>query len=158
MSGLNRVTLLGNLGAEPEVKFTNGGQAILKMRLATTETYFNKAREKQERTEWHSVVLWGARAEALGKLLRKGERVLVEGRIEYRQYETKSGEKRTSAEINATNVVLLGGRGDRREAAADTDDLAERLANGRDDARSAGQDYGGGNVEDDIPFARREDW
>ena len=110
--GLNKVMLLGNLGADPELKMTQGGQAVLKLRLATTETYLDRNQTRQERTEWHSVTLWGKRGEALAKFLTKGERIFVEGSLRTSSYE-KNGEKRYSTEINATNVVLPGrGRGE----------------------------------------------
>jgi single-strand DNA-binding protein len=105
--GLNKVMLLGNLGADPELKMTQGGQAVLKLRLATTETYLDKNQTRQERTEWHSVTLWGKRGEALSKFLTKGERIFVEGSLRTSSYE-KNGEKRYSTEINATNIILAG--------------------------------------------------
>jgi single-strand DNA-binding protein len=105
--GLNKVMLLGNLGADPELKMTQGGQAVLKLRLATTETYLDKNQTRQERTEWHSVTLWGKRGEALAKFLTKGERIFVEGSLRTSSYE-KNGEKRYSTEINATNIILAG--------------------------------------------------
>src|SRR3954465_14244943 len=108
--GLNKVMLLGNLGADPELKMTQGGQAVLKLRLATTETYLDKNQTRQERTEWHSVTLWGKRGEALAKFLTKGERIFVEGSLRTSSYE-KNGEKRYSTEINATNIILTGSRG-----------------------------------------------
>src|SRR6185295_7696643 len=108
--GLNRVLLLGNLGSDPELKMTQGGQAVLKLRLATTETYLDRNQTRQERTEWHSVTLWGKRGEALAKFLHKGERIFVEGRVQTSSYE-KDGEKRYRTEIVATNVILSGGRG-----------------------------------------------
>ena len=77
--GLNRVLLLGNLGADPELRMTNGGQSVLKMRLATSESYLDRNRERKERTEWHNVVVWGRRAEALSKFLSKGSRLFVVG-------------------------------------------------------------------------------
>lgn len=107
--GLNRVMLLGNLGADPELKVTQGGQAVLKLRLATTETYLDKSNTRQERTEWHSITMWGKRAEALSRLLAKGERIFVEGSLRTSSYE-KDGEKRYRTEINATNIILMGGR------------------------------------------------
>lgn len=107
--GLNRVMLLGNLGADPELKVTAGGQAVLKLRLATTETYLDKSNTRQERTEWHSVTMWGKRGEALSKFLTKGERIFVEGSLRTSSYE-KDGEKRYRTEINATNIIL-GGKG-----------------------------------------------
>jgi single-strand DNA-binding protein len=108
--GLNKVMLLGNLGADPELKVTQGGQAVLKLRIATTESYLDRNNTRQEKTEWHSVTLWGKRGEALAKFLTKGERVFVEGSLRTSSYE-KNGEKRYSTEVNATNVILCGGRG-----------------------------------------------
>jgi single-strand DNA-binding protein len=109
--GLNKVILIGNLGADPELKYTQGNQAVLRIRLATTESYMNKAGERQQRTEWHTVILWGRRAEALSKILSKGRSICVEGRIQYRQWDDREGNKRYSTEINATNVLLIGGGG-----------------------------------------------
>lgn len=104
--GLNRVLLLGNLGADPELRSTGGG-SVLKLRLATTESYLDKSNTRQERTEWHAVVLFGNRADALARLLKKGERVFVEGSLRTSSYE-KDGEKRYRTEIVASNVVLNG--------------------------------------------------
>jgi single-strand DNA-binding protein len=114
--GLNRVMLLGNLGADPELRVTPGGQAILKLRLATTETYLDKNNVRQERTEWHRVTLWGKRGEALGKFLAKGDRIFVEGRLQTSSYE-KNGEKRYSTDVIATNIILSGGGRGRGEGA-----------------------------------------
>src|SRR5579864_7109712 len=105
--GLNKVLLLGNLGADPELKVTQGGQSVLKLRLATTESYLDRNNTRQERTEWHRVTLWGKRAEALSKFLQKGERIFVEGRIQTSSYE-KDGEKRYSTEVVANNIILAG--------------------------------------------------
>lgn len=110
--GLNRAILVGNLGMDPELKFTQGGQAVLRIRLATTESYANKSGERQERTEWHTVIVWGKRAEALNKILSKGRTIWVEGRIQTRSWEdSKDGSKRYATEINANNIGLVGGRG-----------------------------------------------
>jgi single-strand DNA-binding protein len=109
--GLNRVMLLGNLGQDPELRFTQGGQAVLNIRLATTETYFDRERQKKERTDWHNVVIWGRRAEALSKILSKGSAIFVEGSIRNSSYEGRDGQKRYKTEISAKNVVLVGGRG-----------------------------------------------
>ena len=111
--GLNRVMLLGNLGADPELRVTAGGP-VLKLRLATTETYLDKSNTRQERTEWHAVTLWGKRGEALSKFLTKGERIFVEGSLRTSSYE-KDGEKRYRTEVVATNIILAGrGQGERR--------------------------------------------
>jgi single-strand DNA-binding protein len=110
--GLNRVMLLGNLGADPELRVTPGGQAILKLRLATNESYLDRNNVRQERTEWHRVTVWGRRGEALAKILQKGDSLFVEGRLQTSSYE-KNGEKRYSTEVVANNVVLPGrGRGE----------------------------------------------
>jgi single-strand DNA-binding protein len=130
--GLNRVLLLGNLGADPELRVTQGGQAVLKLRLATTETYMDKNNTRQERTEWHQVTMWGKRAEALSRFLKKGERIFVEGSLRTSSYE-KNGEKRYSTEIQASNVILAGGGGRRGEE-----------AEGGGFGGGGGRSYGGG--------------
>lgn len=107
--GLNRVYLMGNLGADPELRMTPGGQPVLKLRMATTESYLDKNNTRQERTEWHRVTVWGKRGEGLSKILSKGDRIMVEGRIQTSSYE-KDGEKRYSTEVVANNVLLAGGR------------------------------------------------
>ena len=113
--GLNRVILIGNLGQDPELRYTQSQQAVLQLRLATTESYFDtKSNERKEKTEWHTVVLWGKRGEALNKFLSKGSRIAVEGRLQTRSWEDKNGGKRYTTEINAQNVILLGGRGEGR--------------------------------------------
>jgi len=109
--GLNRVMLLGNLGADPELRMTNGGQAVLKLRLATSETYLDRNKVRQERTEWHSVVVWGKRAEALAKFLTKGSRIFVEGGLRTSSYDDKEGNKRYKTEVVANNIILSGGGG-----------------------------------------------
>lgn len=107
--GLNKVMLLGNLGQDPELKVIAGGQAVLNLRLATTETYLDKNNTRQERTDWHTVTIWGKRAEALAKFLVKGSQLFIEGRIQTRSYE-KNGEKRYATDIVASNVILTGRR------------------------------------------------
>ncbi|HTJ82794.1 MAG TPA: single-stranded DNA-binding protein, partial [Polyangiaceae bacterium] len=111
--GLNRVMLLGNLGADPELRYTQGGQAVLNVRLATTESYLDKDRVRRERTDWHSVVIWGKRGEALAKILAKGSTIFVEGSIRTSSYDDKEGNKRYKTEINANNVILAGRGGGR---------------------------------------------
>src|SRR5512144_573167 len=149
--GLNRVMLLGNLGADPELRSTSGGQAVLKFRLATSETYLDRNRVRQERTEWHNVVVWGKRAEALGKILNKGSRLFVEGSLRTSSYEDRDGNKRYKTEITALNVVLCGGRGggggSAREGGSDFDEAAPPAA-GYDDPGLGG----GGGGDDEFPF------
>jgi single-strand DNA-binding protein len=110
--GLNRVMLLGNLGADPELRMTSSGQAVLKLRLATSETYLDRNKARQERTEWHNVVIWGKRAEALAKIITKGTRIFIEGGLRTSSYDDRDGNKRYRTEIVATNILLQGqGRG-----------------------------------------------
>jgi single-strand DNA-binding protein len=111
--GLNRVMLLGNLGADPELRMTGGGQAVLKLRLATSETYMDRNKARQERTEWHNVVIWGKRAEALAKILTKGTRIFVEGGLRTSSYDDRDGNKKYRTEIVAQNILLQGQGGGR---------------------------------------------
>jgi len=140
MDGLNRVMLLGNLGADPELRMTGGGQAVLKLRLATTESYLDKERARQERTEWHNVVIWGKRADGLGKIVKKGDRLFIEGGLRTTSYE-KDGEKRYRTEIVASNVILNGKPVGAPRASRD--DNAEPMA---------GPGVGQAFEDDDIPF------
>src|SRR5947209_12402414 len=120
--GLNRVMLLGNLGADPELRFTQGGQAVLNMRLATTESYLDKDRVRKERTDWHNVVVWGKRGEALAKILTKGSSLFIEGSLRTSSYDDREGNKRYKTEVVANNVLLTGsGRG--RGAGGAPDDM-----------------------------------
>lgn len=142
--GLNKVMLIGNLGQDPELRYTQKGQAILNMRLATNESFLNRDNERQERTEWHTVILWGKRAEALNKILAKGRQLYVEGRLQTRKWEDKEGKPRYTTEVVATNVVLIGGRG----GGAGQDAGAPPS----DDYGPSGHDSGDGGNGDDIPF------
>ena len=107
--GMNKVLLLGNLGADPELRYTTAGVAVLSLRLATNESYLDKNKEPQERTEWHTVVVWGPRAEGLSRVLNKGSGVLVEGNLRTSSYE-KDGLKRYRTEVHARDVFLTGKR------------------------------------------------
>jgi single-strand DNA-binding protein len=109
--GLNRVMLLGNLGADPELRYTQGGSAVLNMRIATTETYLDKDRVRRERTDWHNVVVWGKRGEALRKILTKGSSVFIEGSLRTSSYDDRDGNKRYKTEIHANNLLITGSRG-----------------------------------------------
>ena len=137
--GLNKVMLLGNLGADPELRTTSGGSAVLKLRLATSRTWKQDG-EKREETEWHQCVIWGNRAEALSRILNKGDRVFVEGRISTRSYD-KDGEKRYTTEIVVENVLLQGGNGSRRD---DEPQKAQKRGKAK-----AQDDF---PEDDDIPF------
>lgn len=151
--GLNRVMLLGNLGADPELRMTSGGQAVLKLRLATTETYVDKNRQRQERTEWHNVVVWGKRAEALSKILSKGSRIFVEGGLRTSSYDDRDGNKRYRTEIVASNLLLQGGRGGGAPGGFRDSSQEEEASEGyrSHSGPPAGGDYPE-TEDDDIPF------
>lgn len=106
--GLNKVWLLGNLGQDPELKETQNGP-LLKLRIATSEVYFDRDYVRQERVEWHSVNIWGKRGEALAKFLKKGESVFIEGSIHTSSYE-RDGQKIYRTEIKAKNIILMGSK------------------------------------------------
>ena len=107
--GVNKVILIGNLGQDPELRHTSGGDAVLNMRLATSESYLDRSKVRQERTEWHTVVIWGKRAEALSKFLTKGSRVFIEGSLRSSSYDDRDGVKRYKTEIVAEKLTMLGG-------------------------------------------------
>lgn len=111
MASVNKVTLLGNLGADPEIRFTPGGQAVANFRMATTDNWTDKSGQRQERTEWHRVVVWGKLGELCGEYLKKGRQCYVEGRIQTREWQDKDGQKRYTTEIVANQVIFLGGGG-----------------------------------------------
>lgn len=111
MRGVNKVILVGNLGRDPEVRYTREGTAVANLNLATTETWNDGSGQRQERTEWHRVVAWGKLAEIAKEYLGKGKQVYIEGRLQTRSWEDKEGVKRYTTEIKADQMVMLGGRG-----------------------------------------------
>jgi single-strand DNA-binding protein len=142
--GVNKVILIGNLGANPEVRFTQGGKAVANLRIATSERWTDKDGNKQETTEWHRVVLFGRQAEIAQQYLTKGRSVFIEGRIQTRQWQDQQGQKRYSTEIVCQNMQLLGGRGEMSR-----DDSGAGAMVPPDDPMAG--DFGGG-PDDDIPF------
>jgi single-strand DNA-binding protein len=108
--GVNKVILIGNLGADPEVRFTPGGQPVANFRIATSESWTDKGGQKQERTEWHRIVVWGKLAELCGEYLGKGRQCYVEGRLQTREWTDKENRKNYTTEVVANQVVFLGGR------------------------------------------------
>jgi single-strand DNA-binding protein len=116
MGSVNKVILVGNLGADPELKATPSGKSVCNLRIATSESWKDKSGAKQEKTEWHRVTVWGDTAENCGKYLAKGRSVYIEGRLETRSYE-KDGSKRYSTDVVADRVVFLGGGGEKRDGA-----------------------------------------
>jgi single-strand DNA-binding protein len=115
MGTVNRVILVGNLGRDAELRFTGGGAAVLKFSVATTESFKGRDGEKKEETEWHRVSYWGKNAETLAQYLLKGKQVYIEGRLRTEKWKDKEGNDRTTVEVKADKVTLLGG-GPRRDA------------------------------------------
>ncbi len=111
MGSVNKVILVGNLGRDSELKYTPSGAAVATLNLATTEVWNDRNSQRQEKTEWHRVVLWGKQAESLQEYLTKGKQIYVEGRLQTRQWDDKDGNKRYTTEIKADRITLLGGGG-----------------------------------------------
>ena len=150
MGSVNKVILVGNLGRDAELRYTPGGAPVATLNLATTEVWNDKGGQKQEKTEWHRVVLWGKSAESLNEYLVKGKQIYVEGRLQTRQWDDKDGNKRYTTEIRGDRVVLLssgggggagggGGRSQSRGASAPMDE-------------PVGGEPGSELTDDDIPF------
>lgn len=146
--GLNKVMLIGNLGVDPELKHTPNGGSVLRIRLATTEKYLSKAGERSEKTEWHTVIIWGNRAEALSKILAKGRTIYVEGRLQTRQWEDKEGGKRSTTEITASQILLLGGGAGSRRSDDDFSPSSQGRGPEAEEFAPSGNDFS----DDDIPF------
>jgi single-strand DNA-binding protein len=111
MGSVNKVILVGNLGRDAELRYTPGGAAVATLNMATTEVWNDKSGQRQEKTEWHRIVLWGKTAESLNEYLTKGKQIYVEGRLQTRQWDDKDGNKRYTTESRGDRVVLLGGGG-----------------------------------------------
>lgn len=139
--GVNKVILIGNLGADPELRYTSGNQAVTELRLATSRKWRDKNNEWQEDTQWHRVVVWGKQAEQCKEYLSKGRQVFVEGRLQTRQWEDRDGNKRYTTEVVAQAVQFLGGRGGGGGGYDEPPPPSDREAPGMDDM-----------PDDDIPF------
>jgi len=146
MGSVNKVILVGNLGRDAELRFTAGGAAVSTLNLATTEVWNDKQGQKQEKTEWHRIVLWGKQAESLQEYLVKGKQIYVEGRLQTRQWDDKEGNKRYTTEIKADRITLLGGGGGGRSVAADRAGSAAGGGGKLDESSMAPI------TDDDIPF------
>ena len=158
MASVNKVILLGNLGRDPETRYTTGGDAVTNLRIATTETWKDKSGEKQERTEWHSVVLFGRTAEIAAEYLKKGRSVYIEGRLQTRKWTDKEGVEKYSTEIVGDRMQLLGGP---RDGGGGDDESSgggrsASRGSGGGAPRPGGAPAAGGrkndDLEDDIPF------
>jgi single-strand DNA-binding protein len=164
MASVNKVILLGNLGRDPETRYTTGGDAVTNLNIATSEQWKDKSGEKQERTEWHRVVLFGRQAEIAGEYLKKGRSVYIEGRLQTRKYTDKDGVEKYSTEIVADRMQLIGGA---REGGGGDDEMPGGGSGARPPSRSGGGGAGGQrpasgggsggkksgeDFDDDIPF------
>jgi single-strand DNA-binding protein len=163
---VNKVILIGNLGKDPEVRFTPGGQAVANFSIATHENWNDKNGQRQERTEWHRIVVWGKQAEHCGEYLKKGRQCYVEGRLQTREWTDKEGKKNYTTEVVANSVVFLGGGRDAGAGPGAGESMGSRRGSGSSGSRGAedyggspppgmddsGMNQGGGNGDDDIPF------
>ena len=157
--GVNKVILVGNLGADPDMRYTPSGQGVCELRVATSESWNDKNGQRQERVEWHRIVVWGKRAEVCSKYLSKGRQVYIEDRIQTRTYDDKDGNKRYITEVIANDVQFLGGgnreggggAGGRRDDGPPPSD-ADFGGGGGGGGYGGGGGGGGGGPDDDIPF------
>ena len=148
MGSVNKVILVGNLGRDAELRYTPGGAAVATLNMATTDVWNDKSGQRQEKTEWHRVKIWGKTAESVSEYLVKGRQVYVEGRLQTDQWNDRDGNKRYTTEVRADRVVLLGGRGE--SGGASGQDVGPR--GDRPDQPAPAPDGGGELTEDDIPF------
>jgi len=150
---VNKVILIGNLGKDPEVKYTPSGTAVAKFSLATNERYKDKAGEWQDRTEWHNIVAWQKLAEIAGEYLKKGRSVYIEGRIRTHSWDDKtSGQKKYMTEIIANDLVLLGGRGEGGEGGGRGRSAAAAAGTEAPSAPPENAAQGAEITDEDIPF------
>ena len=155
--GVNKVILVGNLGRDPEVRYSPNGQAVANVTLATSESWKDKTSgEKQEKTEWHRVVFFGRLAEIAGEYLKKGAQIYIEGRLQTRKWQDKDGKDRYTTEIVANDMQMLGSRGG---AGAPSDNFNQDQPSTAENAGTAGAKKAGasnaavaGDFDDDIPF------
>jgi single-strand DNA-binding protein len=150
MSGVNKVIIVGRLGADPELKYTSSGTAVARLNLATSEQWKDKSTgDKQERTEWHRVVVWAKLAELCGQYLKKGRQAYVEGRLQTRSWEDKEGNKRYTTEVVAQTVQFLGSTGVQADDFGGAPDTAASGKAGNDSPFSGEEQT---LSDEDIPF------
>jgi single-strand DNA-binding protein len=154
---LNKVTLIGNLGADPEVRSTSNGSRVATLSLATSRRWKNQAGEQQEKTEWHRVILWNNKGSTLADLaeryMKKGDKIYVEGSIEYRSWQDREGQTRYTTEITAREVILLSGRGEGAESFTPANKVAAAAAAPKGKEQSF-EDFPEAldSEDDDLPF------
>jgi single-strand DNA-binding protein len=158
---LNKVMLIGNLGADPEVRSTSNGSRVATLSLATSRQWTTQGGEKQEKTEWHRCVVWNRRqtglADVVEKYLKKGDRVYLEGRIEYRTWQDREGQTRYTTEINVSDMVMLSGRGDGGESGRRASASAAPSAAAPSAAAASGAESGKAESFSDFPEALDEE-
>jgi len=142
MASLNKVMLIGNLGKDPEVRYTAAGTAVASFSVATSEKYKNKNGEWEEKTEWHNVTLWARLAEIAGEYLAKGKTVYIEGRLQTRKWQDKDGKDRYTTEIVGEKMQMLSGKGEG----------GGRQGGGKVESQESGYNEPAFNPDDDIPF------
>jgi len=127
MAGVNKVMIIGRLGQDPEVRYTGGGQAVANFNVATSENWTSKDGQKQERTEWHRIVVWGRLAELCKDYLKKGRQVYIDGRLQTRNWDDRDGKKRYVTEIIANSVQFLGSNTDKTSTTTTTDEGVDHV-------------------------------
>ena len=153
MKSVNKVILIGRLGRDPEMKYTGSGTPFCRFSMATDEGWTDKATgEKQERTEWHNIVVWDRLAEICNEYLRKGRLVYIEGALQTREWDDQEGNKRKTTEIRARDMVLLGSPQGEGAGGASTQRRAGTGAPAGTGGTGGGSDAGGAITDDDIPF------
>ena len=152
MGSVNKVILVGNLGRDAEIRYTSGGTAVATLSLATTDVWTDKGGQRQEKTEWHRVVVWGKTAETLQEYLLKGRQIYVEGRLQTRQWDDRDGNKRYTTETRADRVVLLGGRGGGSGGGGGSVSRGDDSGHPAGPAGPAAPGEASELTEDDIPF------
>ena len=154
MASVNKVILVGNLGRDPETRYTTSGEAVTNVSIATTDTWKDKNGEKQERTEWHRVAFFGKLAEIAGEYLKKGSQVYVEGRLQTRKWQDKDGQEKYTTEIVADRMQMLGSRSGAGAAGGGESPERERssAAASGGSARGAPAKKNVDDLDDDIPF------
>lgn len=151
MSGVNKVILVGRLGSDPELKYTGTGQAVAKFNIATSESWNDKSGQKQERTEWHRIVVWGKLGELCGKYLTKGRQAYVEGRLQTRSWEDQQGQKKYTTEIVAQTVQFLSS-GASAGAGATAHDSSYQQSSPSDNMSQAFPPEPSFDADEEIPF------
>ena len=142
MKSLNKVMLIGNLGKDPDLRYTPNGTAVLRFSIATTMSWKDQSGQFQEKTEWHNIIMWGKRGDSISQYLGKGMRVYIEGRLTTRKWQDQNGNDRYTTEINASDILLLTPKGNSQNTQAGV----------YEEPMGYDEDFGSNDIGDDIPF------